>query len=260
VARRGTNSKGLWAAGGLAAAVLLLTGYAMFSGSDGEENAPAGGATATTGVTGSPTPGYSAPDEWDEPQRWASLPRGTRTVHGLPTGFPHTTEGAVAALAAANTTEVEGEVSMVDVQLARFDTYFCAEDRSAAQRVKVEQAAAKTDARLRTKLGLPADGDLPAGAYARNYVIGYKVVREMDDEVGVYLLSRATLKASETAKEQGSYSRTVAVARWEDGDWKVSAEATLRVAREMRGQAPAIAAPGDMLFNTEGWTALREAS
>ncbi|MEH0589866.1 hypothetical protein QA942_39875 [Streptomyces sp. B21-106] len=262
-ARRGLNSKGVWAAGGLAAVVLALTGYAMFGG--GDEGSDAGKNTAGGGSSASapakPQGTYSAPEDWVEPKRWVSLPRGQRTnKNGLQLGFPHTAEGAVAQLVAANTTDVEGSTSVADVQTQRYDAYMSAADRSDANRKKIEQAAAKVDGQVRKKLGLPADGDLPSGAYVRSSVVGYQVVKDSADEVGVFLLARATEKAGETAPEQDSYTRTFMAARWEGGDWKLSSAATVALGKSAMSNKPAIAAPGDPAFNTAGWTAIREAS
>ncbi|MFF3208390.1 hypothetical protein [Streptomyces sp. NPDC002962] len=261
-ARRGMNSKGVWAAGGLAVAVVVLTGYALLSGGDDDSEAGKSGATSGSSASAPATPRgtYSAPEDWVEPERWVSLPRGQRTNgDGLQLGFPHTTEGAVAQLVAANTTDVEGSTSVTDVQTERYDAYMSAADRSDANRKKVEEAAAKVDAQLRQKLGLPASGDMPSGAYVRSTVVGYQVVKESTDEVGVYLLARAIEKAGETAPEQDSYTRTLMAARWEGGDWKMSVAAITEVASQAQDK-PAIAAPGDPAFNDAGWTAIREAS
>jgi hypothetical protein len=262
-ARKGLNSKGVWAAGGLAAAVLALTGYVMFSGGDDSSEAgknTAGGGGSSVSAPAKPQGTYSAPEDWVEPKRWVSLPRGQRTnKDGLQLGFPHTTEGAVAQLVAANTTDIEGSTTTADVQTQRYDAYMSAADRSAANRKKIEQAAAKVDVQLRQKLGLPLDGDMPSGAYVRSNVIGYQVVKESADEVGVFLLARATEKAGETAPEQDSYSRTLLAARWEAGDWKMSVAAISALVAQSPAK-PAIAAPGDQAFNTAGWTAIREAS
>lgn len=119
------GSAGLWAAAGTAAVVLGLTGYMVLAGGDGGDDAAGGGVSPGPSVSVSlpstPGPTYTIPADWTEPDRWAVLPTGTGTdIHGNPTGFEHTTEGALAVLAAVNSTEVEGSRSLADEQLANY--------------------------------------------------------------------------------------------------------------------------------------------
>ncbi|WP_437065392.1 hypothetical protein [Streptomyces sp. enrichment culture] len=264
MAARTRARKTMWGVYGAGALVVALTVYAVVaSGGEDDSDKNAGGqasatASASPGVAG---PSYDAPDEWTEPEKWASLPRGERTDDaGNPLGFPHTTEGAVAMLAATSTTEMDREHSAVDEQVGNYRSYISEADRSAANEAKVRQAAEQTDAKLRRQFGVGADADLPAGAYMRNHVVAFKVVKEGEDEVGAWLLSRGTTKAGETEKEQGGYTRTLIGAVWEDGDWRLSTAASVRATQAAGQDKPAIVAPGDAAFNDAGWTAIREAS
>jgi hypothetical protein len=261
---RGTwNSKGVWAAGVALAAVVGLTGYLVLGGGDGggdQHKKAVPGPTASSSVTAVPT--YQVPDNWTEPARWAALPRGGRTdKYGSQVGFPHTTEGAVAMLVAAQSTNVDDQHSMLEEHLRVYHSYFTAEDQGGSTQERVQLGAQQADKVLHQKMGLKPGASLPAGAYVRTAVVGFKVIKESSGEVSAWLLSRVATKASETAKEQITYTRSVAAGRWTNGDWKASADATLTAQQQVQGEAqPAGAAPGDAKFNAAGWTAIREAS
>jgi hypothetical protein len=255
------NKAVMWGAGGVAVAMLALTGYAVFSGDDDPGTAPGKGGGGST-ATAKPAPSYSVPDDWTEPERWAALPRGKRTdANGNDVGFPHSTEGAVSMLAAANSTDVGGSRTTIDEQLGIYHSYMVKADRSPQNAEKIELNAMQTDKDLRRRMGVEAGSALPSGAYVRNHVVGFKVIKESPDEVSVWLLARVTVKAGETKQESGSYTRTLAAAQWEAGDWKLSSAATVRASQQTQGQSkPTMVAPGDAAFNDAGWAAIREAS
>ncbi|MGA5425166.1 hypothetical protein ACPCKX_33720, partial [Streptomyces lavendulocolor] len=118
--------------GAVAAAAGTLTGYLMFSGGDSASSTPARGGTSISSPVG-PLPSYADPQDWTEPERWVALPRGQRTdAGGSEVGFPHTVEGAVAMLKAANTTVIEGDRSNVDEQLRIYRSYVGKVDQSAS--------------------------------------------------------------------------------------------------------------------------------
>lgn len=247
-----------WGTGGLAVVAVLLTGYAVFSGDDETTTSQ----RPPTTTVASPGPTYAAPSGWTEPERWAVLPRGTRTDgQGNEVDFPHTVEGAVAMLVASNSTEFNAERSHVDVQLGVYESYLIPADRTEENRERIRKGAAENDALLRQTMGLPEDGVLPAGAYSRNQVVGYQLIEESPTAVSAWLLSRATVRAGESEKEEGSYTTTLAAVEWEGGSWWVSAASTENMMlRHGRDERPPIAAPGDAAFNSGGWTAIRAAS
>ncbi|MFE2644623.1 hypothetical protein ACFXDO_18960 [Streptomyces nigra] len=262
MASRTRNSKGIWAVSIAAAVVLGLTAYVTLSGDD-EDPGPKGKGGASPSVSGpaSPSASYQAPEDWTEPQRWAALPRGERTDgRGSETGFPHTTQGAV-AMAAANSTSIEAGRSNVDEQLRIYRAYVAKADQSPDTAEQIELQAIQTDKALHKSMNVAVGQPLPAGAYVRTNVVGFKVIKESSDEVAVFLLSRVVRKNGETAKETSSYTRVVNGVRWEGGDWKLSGTVTQEALSAARkdGQ-PKMAAPGDEAFNEAGWTAIREAS
>ncbi|HEY9372289.1 hypothetical protein [Streptomyces sp.] len=259
--RTATNGALMWGAGGMAFVVLALTGYAIFSGDDSTTNTGKGG-TSTPSASASPTPGYNPPPDWTEPDRWAALPRGRRTdENGNAVGFPHTTEGAVAMMAAANTTTIEGDRSTVDEQLGIYRSYVTSEDQTDQNAEQIEGQAKKTDKKIQRQMGVGPDADLPPGAHVRNWVVGFKVIKAADDEVSVWLLSRSVTKTGETKPEEGGYTRTLLAAEWVDDDWKLTGDSITRAAGQTRGLSkPDMVAPGDTRFNLSEWTAIREAS
>ncbi|WP_455355938.1 hypothetical protein [Streptomyces sp. SYSU K217416] len=255
------NTKGVWFAGAALAAVLALTGYALLNGDEDGTDAP-GKAGASASADPGPSATYAAPEDWTEPERWAALPRGKRTdERGSEVGFPHTDEGAVAMMAAANTTAVEGNTSNVDEQLRLYYGYIGQADQSSDAAERVELNAIDSDKAIARSMGVKPGQPLPPGAYVRSNVVGFKVIKKSSDEVSVWLLSRVVQKAGETAKEEGSYSRTLIGAQWQGEDWKLSVPATRRAQEDSQSQSePKMVAPGDAEFNAAGWTAIREAS
>ncbi|GGO98300.1 hypothetical protein [Wenjunlia tyrosinilytica] len=263
---RGTwNTKGVWFAGAALAAVLALTGYAAFGGDDGGTDTPGKGgssASASASPSSGPSATYAPPEDWTEPDQWAALPRGKRTdSKGSTVGFPEGTEGAVAMMVAANTTAIEGEKSNVDEQLRIYHSYIGKADQSSENAEQIELNAVQSDKAFAKQMGVSPGQPLPSGAYVRSTVVGFKVIKKSDTEVSAWLLCRVVQKAGEMKKESGSYTRTLAGAQWEDGDWKLTGAATKGAQQDVQGQTqPKMAAPGDPDFNGSGWTAIRQAS
>jgi hypothetical protein len=260
-ARTRTNKITAWTMAGAAAVAGVLTAYSALTGDHHRHSSrpAAHNSRGTVSAAPSPAPTYTVPADWTEPTRWAALPRGKHTRHGRPVGFPHTVFGAVAMLAAASSTSEEQDRTAVDEQLAIFDTYISAKERTAENRAKVKAGARREYQHLTSSLGLPAGGDLPPGAYVRTSLIGYKVIRASHNKVSAYVLTNLARKAGELAKERVSYTVAVLAVEWKGGDWKLSSSASAAVA-EHAGSVPAIAAPGDAAFNAAGWTAIRQAS
>ncbi|MFD6874326.1 MULTISPECIES: hypothetical protein [unclassified Streptomyces] len=261
------TNKGMWLAGIATVAVLALTGYGLLGGNGGDsEGAPQGKAPAAAGPgasQGPPSPAasYEQPKDWTEPQRWAVLPRGQSTdAHGSKVGFPHTREGAIAMMLAANNTAVGEGKTGVSEQLRVYRSYFAKADQRPEVTTAAEEAGRSQDERLAKQMG-GSPGKLPTGAYLRMTSVGFKVVKQSENEVSIWLLTSAVERSGETEQETSAYVRDLYTAQWADGDWKLSPTATQRVKQETGLQgAPAIVAPGDAAFNQAGWTALREAS
>ncbi|WP_264928374.1 hypothetical protein [Streptomyces sp. A012304] len=244
--------------------MLALTGYAVLSGDGGgSDTAGNGGATPSTSssATASPAPAYTQPEDWTEPERWAALPRGSRTdKYGSQVGFPHTTEGAVGMMVTSTTGSVEPGKSALDGQMRVYRSYIRPGDHSDEAADQIEQSARETDRSLHQQMGVLEDSELPPGSYVRTTVIGYKVIQVSDDEVGSWLLAKVVTKKGELEKETSEYIRLVMGAVWESGDWKLSGQASARASQQGGSDKPGMATPGDAKFNEIGWTAIREAS
>lgn len=187
-----------WGIGGTTAVVLLLTGYAAVFSGDGEPSRTSDRPAAAATDAG-PDPTYAAPSDWTEPERWAALPRGARIDRiGNEVGFPQTAEGAVAMLVASNSTEVKYGHSHVQEQLTGYESYLISADRTAENRELIELEAVRLDSQMRRSMGLPPGSDLPAGAYARNFIVGFQVIHTSATEADAWLLSRVTDKSGET--------------------------------------------------------------
>ncbi|WP_431984709.1 hypothetical protein [Streptomyces qinglanensis] len=252
----------LWGAGIAAVVLVALTLGAFLTGddSDGEKDKESKGGGKSPSASASPDPTYTTPEDWTEPKRWVTLPPGKeKDSRGNPVKFPHTTEGALAVILEATSASVEGERSLADEQLDHYRSYQKQDEQTPANASKLKESAAEMDTKMRASLDL-ADGEpLPSGVWMRSHPVGFKVISESKSEVVVWVTSRATRKGGETEKEESSRTRVLSAAEWEDGDWKMSVAATARALKNDPVK-PEIAAPGDALFNKEGWTAIREAS
>lgn len=260
---------GTWGTGGVRlagaalGALLVLAGCAP-AGGNGDSKDAAGAAGATSSASAAPGPSESdaAPEDWTEPERWVALPRGQRTDdYGSEVGFPRTTEGAIAALAAANSSTIQDSTSNVDEQLRLYYSYVAKADQSEDAAERVELRAIDNGKLIAREMGLKPGAPMPSGAYVSSHVVGFKVVKESPDEVSVFLLSGVTQKSGEMNAEKSSYTRILFGAQWEGDDWKLSVSASRQAQEDAQGQAkPKMVAPGDAAFNAAGWTAIREAS
>ncbi|MFY0516000.1 hypothetical protein ACOMD4_37290 [Streptomyces anulatus] len=256
------NSPSVWLSGVALAGVLALGGYALFSGGDEGDEAGKAGAGSSASADPKPSQSYEVPEDWTDPKRWAALPRGERTdERGSQVGFPQTAEGAVAMMMAANTTAIEGTTTNDDEQLRLYYSYIGKPDQSEAAAERVEQGAITNGKSISRSMGLKPGAPLPAGAYMRTHVVGFQFIKKSPTEVTAWVLGMETQKAGETAEEKSSYTRTLMGAQWQDGDWKLSVEATRHGQDDTQGKPePEMVAVGDASFNAAGWTAIREAS
>lgn len=256
---RGT--KAFYASVGTLTAALLVLGGVMWIGGEEdvpEEGKPSAGASRKPGAVPTLTP---QPD-WVEPDRWVALPRPEETAEsGLGVKFEAEELGAVAMLVAQQSYTAEKSDTVFKRQMDSYRAYFSAADRLPEREGAVREGRKQADAKVRQTLGLPAEGDYPPGVSVTSRVKGFKIYHSEEGEVGAYLLTASSYRAGETEKEQVAYSVAPLVAVWEAGDWKVSSKATQRLEPVRKANpVPKAAAVGDTRFNTQGWTAIREAS
>jgi hypothetical protein len=256
----------VWIVGGAAAVMLALTGYSLLSGDDGGDSGREPGSEQTDSAgdgddSPEPAPTYTRPDDYTEPARWAALPQVEGDdERGNPVGFPRSTEGAIAVMAA----HVEANTQGVEAIRRANRSYYTAEDVTTIEAKKDQELAEarKLTRQLRQWAGVPDSGPLPQGAVLTNEVIGFKVHKADRNEVQAQLLTRLSSKAGPDQQELKEYvvSNASAVV-WEDGDWKISSAAVSRLAKDSDpDELPKAVEVGDAAFNKEGWTAIREGS
>ncbi|MFE4973351.1 hypothetical protein ACFRAR_14705 [Kitasatospora sp. NPDC056651] len=252
----------LWGAGAMLAAVVGLTGYTILSHDDRPTTPqPAAAPPSPSAVSATTVPvpvsTYSLPATWTEPDHWLAVPRGAGALSGLEVAFPHTTAGAIGMLVACSGFDVEGSRTLVDEELTFYRTYTAAADRSADREQRIRQGAAKTDARARAAMSLPETGPLPAGAWMRSSMVGFKLVQAEPDAVTAHLLLRNARKSGGSSPESVVYVVGTVGVVWREGDWRLDPSGG---ASPAPATVPEIAAPGDAAFNAQGWTAIRQAS
>ncbi len=182
-----------------------------------------------------------------EPEQWVSLPAAARRIDGAyPVGFTHTPRGAVAALVA----EVETGWGLDAERAVKSSQIYADPGFRAQARAKVYSLIGH----WRTFLGLPASGDVPAGAYLQARVVGAKWTAADADRVRVQVLVLAEGAPSVNAAPRYRLFAAVAGMRWDSqvrgGDWTSGLT---------EGRADDVAAPGTTEFNHLGWRALQVA-
>ncbi|MFF2542889.1 hypothetical protein ACFVUY_10000 [Kitasatospora sp. NPDC058063] len=251
-----------WGAGAMLATVVALTGYTILSHDDRPTipqpaAAPPSPSQSSTTAVPVPVSTYTLPATWTEPDRWLAVPRGTSTLNGHKVAFPHSTDGAIGMLVACSGFDIEGSTTLVDEQLAFYRAYTAAADQTSDREQRIRQGAARTDAHVRAAMGLPESGPLPAGAWVRTSMVGFKLIQAGPDAVTAHLLLRNAWKPSGSRPESISYAVGTIGVVWREGDWRLDPSGGASPAPET---VPEIAAPGDTAFNTQGWTAIRQAS
>lgn len=202
------------------------------------------------GGSGEPESSPSAPPGQSgqvAPQGQVTLPGAGEIVQEkFPAKFPRSAEGAAATMAA---------------MLSSSWTMDAAHNRQAAlvyaqpqARQKAVQASIPTAEGTRKKVGLPANGPLPAEAYARVTPLGVRWKVISPDRVRVAMMVEYTAAAS---AQSNQVSQVVAQGSdwvWDPtvrgGDWVWTLE-------DVSAFVPEIAEVGTQKFTSAGWLAVR---
>jgi hypothetical protein len=207
---------------------------------------PSASATATAGASSpatEPAPTSTASGVYIAPANFVSLPQGSRRLNGLPVGFPHTPQGAV-AMAVASATATWTDDAAANSAAARVYSAPGQVDQQAAD-------AAAGAAALRKTFGLPATGPLPAGATLSTWPIGvqWKVL-----DVDTVQVSFEVRELSSPGTGQPATSRiqaTTGLMGWTtSGDWKI-----------IETEPMSVPTPYDLGtdgFNSAGWIAIQQ--
>jgi hypothetical protein len=176
-----------------------------------------------------------------------AAPSAYHGTAGFPVRFPHTELGAASAAAAA----LEGAWTLdAEQAMAAAELY-----APPAQRELVREGARSVAEGWRKTLGLPVDGELPAGAVMRISTTGVQWRARSGDEVHVSLLVQLSATRGGGVADptfSSSYAMNLLMAWQPDlrgGDW-----ANIPDPRPVA--VPAVAAPGTSAFTAAGWTAI----
>ncbi|MDX2841031.1 hypothetical protein PV377_18980 [Streptomyces ipomoeae] len=213
------------------------------SGDDSADDKPAAKPEQTT--TATPEPAETLPDDdgdYVAPAQYVKLPGGDADKGGLPVKFPRTPEGAVAMTLAATRNAWSMEPDQVKAGILTYASAQYRDDMAAAA-----EEGAKGN---REFAGVPATGEIPAGAALTAWPIGVKWAEKGSSTVDVLVLLRVT-----SAPKEGTEPKTTIVvspgrAVWESGDWKGSVTDPTPL--------PDPVDIGTAKFNEDGWKAIQE--
>ncbi|WP_129841111.1 hypothetical protein [Streptomyces sp. RFCAC02] len=241
----------------LAGLVVLLAsgllGALLFGGGSGEDGGSGAAPAASSSSAGPdgddddgsvetlpPSDGYTAPEQY------VQLPVGSGETEGLPTGFPHTPEGAIAVLVSSS----RYASSWDPEEIRRNIRVYATEDDKDELLALADQGAQV----MRSHVGIPETGPIPPGATVNSWVIGVQWEELSADHVRVSTLVRLTYSAGEGEERHTELISATGDVVWEDGDWK-----NTPVSPEIASDAPEVGGDiGSQGFIDAGWIAIRE--
>jgi hypothetical protein len=242
----------------LAVAVALLIGVVVglvAGGSgDGSEASPTptsppdGNAeTEDPGEDPDPDPSDTpSGSDYVAPEEWVQLPPGSSEAEGgLPVGFPQTSEGAIAMVAASSRNAWTWDAEQMERGIR---AYASDADRDAALDVTEESANG-----VRDYIGIPDGEPIPDDAMVNGWPIGVQWEDQDDGSVRVTLLIRVTFTPGNGEPTETHLIATVNDAIWQHDDWKIAS-----VPPDVAQDTPTAADLGTPAFNAEGWIAIQE--
>lgn len=177
---------------------------------------------------GEDSPGDGTTTKDDQPRAASTAASGTKPVDtktgNIPTGFPHTEQGAQSA--AANYAVALGSAEMFNTAWRHriVDTVYTPEVAAAKQSA---MDSAYSNERFLTNIGLARDGSAPKGQtfVSRVIPVGTKVTSSEPDattvEVWYTSLFGLSGEASKNPVTESWYTTTYKL-KWADGDWKIT--------------------------------------
>ncbi|WP_405633884.1 hypothetical protein [Streptomyces sp. NBC_01174] len=227
----------------VAVVLLLVAALVVIATRDGGSDNGKGSPTQS-----SPTPkamptlpeddgGYVAPTQY------VKLPDGAEKAGDLPTKFPRTPEGATAMLVASARNAWSFDAATVKAGILAY--------ASADYRDSMAASAEDGAVGNREFAGVPATGDLPAGATLNAWPIGVQWSETDASTVNALILLRVTHAAKEGAEPTTTIVVSPAQAVWEEGDWKV-------MPTDPAENLPDPVDVGTAKFNEDGWKAIQE--
>ncbi|MGW2255125.1 hypothetical protein ACWCXH_33810 [Kitasatospora sp. NPDC001660] len=233
--------------------VLAVTVVALVLNSGSTPSVPVAAPSSSGAPAPTPAPTASLPSTkplpteapggtFVAPSSWALLPKPTGTRLGMPTGFPHTAEGAAAAAVTATRNSWTWDVTVAD---RAAEAYSLPDDLQRAKQM-VEQSVSAS----RISVGLPGSGALPPGAHLSVAPIGVQWTPVSADEVSVSVLTRIVYApGSSTAETTQLWASTNSIV-WAGDDWRTKSGPPQH--------APEPFDLGSDGFNRAGWKAIQE--
>lgn len=231
--RRKVRDRLLMLAALVAAAAMGAAVFAFVSnGSDGKQSGEGGHKPSPAAATSAgPTTGSTTP---------TVLPTPRDIEDGVPVGYPHTPEGAVAAIAhfydifdplTPDAAEKQGRV----IAVPREKNLLGLGLRDSSEKLRKQQQ-------------LPVDGESDDSTYYTSTSRAYQIRGASAGRVTVWLLSDVEVSVRGVSRTHTEVTGSVMV--WADGDWK------LTQLREPAGTEPAEATPDTSEAAQAGWRTL----
>lgn len=233
--------------------VLAVTVVALVLNTGSTPSTPVAAPSSPSAAAPAPTAGQAVPSvtplptltpdgTFVAPSSWALLPKAAGTRSGMPTGFPHTADGAAALAVTSIRSSWTWDVTVAD----RAAEAYSVPD----QLQQTKQAAEQGVSASRISVGLPATGALPPGAHMSVAPIGVQWTPVSADEVNVSVLTRVVYTPGGSTAETTQLLSTTNSIVWVGDDW-----------RSKSGPPQHNPEPFDLGsdgFNRAGWKAIQE--
>jgi hypothetical protein len=222
----------LIAVGGTAVLAAGVTALAVSAGSGSDSTDAAERGVPSTHVTTGPAATHPA----DGP---LVLPKARSVRNGMPTGYPHTEDGAISA--AAHYTDA---LDVFSPAVAEQQTRTIAEPGYANA---LGSYASNTARAARASAGLPLNGESGTSTYSVNQTRARIVASSSPDKVTVWLLVDVSSAIRGVTQTDTQVDGAVMV--WKDGDWRLGLDTILT----LPNNRPTAAVPDSPAASAEGW-------
>jgi hypothetical protein len=204
-------------------------------------------ATRTTTAAGSST-GTQVEARVTTASTTSSLPEGADQVDGMPTGFPHDEQGAVATAVAVTRAQIGFDTDQAAAVAAVY--------ADPAERVAFEELAQSAVGSRREQAGISPTQEPPAPTAYAATPLAYTVTEVGPDHYAVHLLSWITLTSTTAEVKDHLYVGTQLLT-WSDDDWRLTMP-TADLRRDLAQQQPPAATPGTEAFARAGWVLIED--
>ena len=180
-------------------------------------------------------------------ERRITLPAPRGESEGFPTNFPHSPQGAVAAMAAM----LKAAWTLDELQARRASAVYA----SPQIRDMAVEGGASTARELRKQLGLPLAGDAPQGAFVNVATLATRWQEVSSDKVKVAMMVQVDSGLSPQVTPRSKLLTISGIWLWDPavrgGDWVFTKGSANEV-------VPQLAEPGTPEFVAAGWIAIQQ--